>query len=75
VTDKRVLKLIRAFLKSGVMETALVSPVDEGTPQGGALAPPEQSRADDLDKELAEGVTVLPLSGRLQHLCRQPPRR
>src|SRR5712691_11656865 len=31
VTDKRVLKLIRAFLKSGVMEDGLVSPVDEGT--------------------------------------------
>ena len=29
VTDKRVLKLIRAFLKSGVMEDGLVSPVDE----------------------------------------------
>ena len=34
VTDKRVLKLIRAFLKSGVMEDGWVSPVDEGTPQG-----------------------------------------
>src|SRR5213082_3892619 len=34
VTDKRVLKLIRAFLKAGVMEGGLVSPVDEGTPQG-----------------------------------------
>ena len=31
VTDKRVLKLIRAFLKAGVMEDGLVSPVDEGT--------------------------------------------
>src|SRR6201997_2165410 len=31
VSDKRVLKLIRAFLKSGVMEDGLVSPVDEGT--------------------------------------------
>ena len=30
VTDKRALKLIRAFLKSGVMENGLVSPVDEG---------------------------------------------
>src|SRR5205807_2057143 len=32
VTDKRVLKLIRAFLKSGVMEDGLVSPVEEGDP-------------------------------------------
>src|SRR5206468_6673650 len=39
VTDKRVLRLIRAFLKSGVMEGGLVSPVDEGTPQGGPLTP------------------------------------
>jgi RNA-directed DNA polymerase len=42
VTDKRALKLIRAFLKSGVMENGLVSPVDEGTPQGGPLTPRTQ---------------------------------
>ena len=39
VSDKRVLKLIRAFLRTGVMEGGLVSPVDEGTPQGGPLSP------------------------------------
>ena len=38
VSDKRVLKLIRAFLKAGVMEDGLVYPVDEGTPQGGPLS-------------------------------------
>src|ERR1700732_3436739 len=54
VTDKRVLKLIRAFLKSGVMEGGLVSPVDEGTPQGGPLSPLLSNLVlDDLDKELA----------------------
>jgi RNA-directed DNA polymerase len=37
VSDKRVLKLIRAFLNAGVMEDGLVRPVDEGTPQGGPL--------------------------------------
>jgi RNA-directed DNA polymerase len=37
VSDRRVLKLIRAFLKGGVMEGGLVSPVDEGTPQGGPI--------------------------------------
>jgi hypothetical protein len=53
VTDKRVLKLIRAFLKSGVMEGGLVSPVDEGTPQGGPLSPLLSNLVlDDLDKEL-----------------------
>jgi RNA-directed DNA polymerase len=42
VSDKRVLKLIRAFLKAGVMEDGLVSPVDEGTPQGGPIMPRTQ---------------------------------
>ena len=40
VKDKRVLKLIRAFLNAGVMENGLVSTTDEGTPQGGPLTPP-----------------------------------
>ena len=34
VEDKRLLKLIRAFLNAGVMENGLVSPSVEGTPQG-----------------------------------------
>jgi RNA-directed DNA polymerase len=38
-SDKRMLKLIRAFLRAGVLEGGLVSPVDEGTPQGGPLSP------------------------------------
>ena len=54
VSDKRVLKLIRAFLNAGVMEDGLVSPVDEGTPQGGPLSPILSNLVlDDLDKELA----------------------
>jgi RNA-directed DNA polymerase len=53
VIDKRVLRLIRAFLKSGVMEDGLVSPVDEGTPQGGPLSPLLSNLVlDELDKEL-----------------------
>src|SRR6266403_1521937 len=53
VSDKRVRKLIRAFLKAGVMEGGLVSPVDEGTPQGGPLSPLLSNLVlDDLDKEL-----------------------
>jgi len=38
ISDKRLLKLIRAFLRAGVLEGGLVSPVDEGTPQGGPLS-------------------------------------
>jgi RNA-directed DNA polymerase len=37
VEDKRLLKLIRAFLNAGVMENGLVNPSVEGTPQGGPL--------------------------------------
>jgi RNA-directed DNA polymerase len=37
VSDQRLLKLIRGFLRAGVMEGGLVSPVDEGTPQGGPM--------------------------------------
>jgi RNA-directed DNA polymerase len=39
VEDKRLLKLIRAFLNAGVMENGLVSPSVEGTPQGGPVTP------------------------------------
>lgn len=53
VTDKRVLILIRAFLNAGVMEHGLVSPTDEGTPQGGPLSPLLSNLLlDDLDREL-----------------------
>src|ERR1700736_6739449 len=54
VSDKRVRKLIRAFLKAGVMEDGLVSPVEEGTPQGGPLSPLLSNLVlDELDRELA----------------------
>jgi len=53
VSNKRLLKLIRAFLRAGVMEGGLVSSVDEGTPQGGSL-PPLLSNIvlDEFDREL-----------------------
>jgi RNA-directed DNA polymerase len=53
VGDKRVLKLIRAFLTAGVMENGLVNPVDEGTPQGGPLSPLLSNIVlDEFDREL-----------------------
>ncbi|HCC35034.1 MAG TPA: hypothetical protein DEQ02_05150 [Ruminococcaceae bacterium] len=39
VKDKAVVKLIRRFLKSGVMAKGLISPTSEGAPQGGKLSP------------------------------------
>ena len=51
VEDKRMLKLIRAFLNAGVMENGLVGPTDEGTPQGGPLSPLLSNLVlDDLDQ-------------------------
>jgi RNA-directed DNA polymerase len=39
IEDEAVIKLIRKFLKSGVMEDGLVKRTREGTPQGGNLSP------------------------------------
>ena len=53
VKDKRVLKLIRSFLNSGVMIGGLEQPTKEGTPQGGPLSPILSNIVlDELDKEL-----------------------
>ena len=53
VGDKRMLELIRAFLRAGVMENGLVNPVDEGTPQGGPLSPLLSNiMLDEFDREL-----------------------
>ncbi len=53
VKDKRVLKLIRAYLNSGVLVEGVVIDTVEGTPQGGPLSPLLSNiMLDDLDKEL-----------------------
>src|SRR5277367_5158265 len=53
IEDKRLLKLIRAFLNAGVMENGLVSSSGEGTPQGGPLSPLLSKLVlDELDREL-----------------------
>jgi RNA-directed DNA polymerase len=53
VKDKRLLKLIRAFLNSGVMIDGLAEATPEGTPQGGPLSPLLSNLLlDDLDREL-----------------------
>jgi len=53
IADKRMLQLIGAFLKAGVMENGLVSPAEEGTPQGGPLSPLLSNLVlDELDREL-----------------------
>lgn len=55
VKDKRVLKLIRAYLESGVMINGVVMDTEEGTPQGGPLSPLLSNiMLNDLDRELEE---------------------
>ena len=53
VADKRILKLVRGFLTAGMLADGLVSPTEEGTPQGGPLSPLLSNlMLDVLDKEL-----------------------
>src|SRR6266581_3369332 len=53
IRDQRVLRLIGAYLRAGVMENGLVSPTEEGTPQGGPLSPLLSNIVlDELDQEL-----------------------
>lgn len=62
VKDGRMLKLIRRYLESGIMQNGVVEARSEGTPQGGPLSPLLSNiLLDDLDKELEK---------RGHHFCR-----
>lgn len=53
IKDKRLLKLIRAYLNAGVMVDGVIIESEEGTPQGGPLSPwLSNVMLDELDKEL-----------------------
>lgn len=53
IRDKRVLKLIRDYLESGIMINGIKVKSDEGTPQGGPLSPLLANiMLDEVDKEL-----------------------
>ncbi|WP_221274591.1 group II intron reverse transcriptase/maturase [Thaumasiovibrio subtropicus] len=53
IDDKRVLKLIRAYLQAGLMRNGIVEQRQRGTPQGGPLSPLLSNIVlDELDKEL-----------------------
>jgi group II intron reverse transcriptase/maturase len=39
ISDKRVLRLVNAYLKAGVMENGMETTTEEGTPQGSPLSP------------------------------------
>lgn len=53
IQDKRLLRLIRAYIKAGLMLGGVASIRTEGMPQGGPLSPLLSNiLLDDLDKEL-----------------------
>ncbi len=53
VKDERITKLIRRYLRAGIMENGLTTASTQGTPQGGPLSPLLSNiLLDDLDKEL-----------------------
>ena len=53
ISDRRVLRLIRRYLQSGIMLNGIVVSNEEGTPQGGPLSPLLSNiMLDDLDKDL-----------------------
>lgn len=53
IKDKRLLKLIRKYLKSGILINGVKVSNEEGTPQGGPLSPLLANiMLDDMDKEL-----------------------
>jgi len=53
ISDKEVLRLIRRYLQSGIMDEGVETKNEEGTPQGGNLSPILSNIVlDELDKEL-----------------------
>jgi len=61
IKDKRLIDLIKKYLKSGVMENGIVMRTDEGSPQGGNLSPLLANiYLDKFDKEFERrGVKVI----------------
>jgi len=53
VEDRAIVKLIRSYLSTGVLINGLVSPTEDGVPQGGPLSPLLSNlMLDQLDQEL-----------------------
>ena len=61
IHDKRVIELIKRYLKAGVMENGLLVKTEEGSPQGGPLSPLLANiYLNEYDREMARrGVPVI----------------
>ncbi len=72
IADGRVLDLIEAFLKAGVMEGGVVTVPEAGTPQGGVISPWIANLVlDDLDKAIeAKGWRHVRYADDFVVLCR-----
>ena len=74
VQDKRVIELIKRFLKSGVMENGLHIKTEEGSPQGGPLSPLLANiYLNKFDHEMeSRGVHVIRYADDIVVLARTP---
>lgn len=53
IGDRRLLKILREFLKAGILQNGVCTRREEGTPQGGPLSPLLSNiLLDELDREL-----------------------
>ena len=74
IHDKRVIELIKRYLKAGVMENGLLAKTTEGSPQGGPLSPLLANiYLNEYDKEMASrGVPVIRYADDIVVLAKSP---
>lgn len=76
ISDGNILKLIKKFLNSGVMENGVISPTHRGTPQGGVISPIISNLVlDHLDWFLEkEGILFVRYADDFVMLCKSKPK-
>jgi len=74
IHDKRVIELIKRYLKAGVMENGLVIKTEAGSPQGGPLSPLLANiYLNEYDWEMTRrGVPVVRYADDIVVLCKSP---
>jgi len=73
VSDKAVLRLIRSYLKAGIMSGGVVMARDEGTPQGGPIAPLTQKVISNSRAGTAWPLATAYCAGSMQQLQTAEP--